>query len=144
MNGSTDLCESNRKPLEMCPICNRKLFHNLKFNIIERYDKILEFCENARGKFLEWTDLYFDLIMSLEPIRQKMIQAIKELRSAEYVPNMELVGNSMEIKGFSQLTTLTKNGINVGHPIKLLTPRLIQMIEDSRSKTERSKPILWD
>ena len=50
----------------------------------------------------------------------------------------------MEIKGFSQLTTLTKNGINVGHPIKLLTPRLIQMIEDSRSKTERSKPILWD
>jgi len=37
MNGSNHMQENLKKPMELCPICLRKLQSNLKFDILERY-----------------------------------------------------------------------------------------------------------
>ena len=54
MNGIISVEESRIKPLELCPVCLRKLQSNCKFDLRERYEKIydvmIEFCDGPRGK----------------------------------------------------------------------------------------------
>ena len=43
MNGSNHLQESDARPLFLCPVCLRKLHHNIGFNIITRYKNLYRF-----------------------------------------------------------------------------------------------------
>ncbi len=43
MNGSNHLQESDARPLFLCPVCLRKLHHNVGFNIITRYKNLYRF-----------------------------------------------------------------------------------------------------
>ncbi|XP_061160559.1 arylsulfatase G-like isoform X1 [Syngnathus typhle] len=45
MQGSNHLEESDRRPLELCPICLRKLQTSAGFNIAERYEALLHWME---------------------------------------------------------------------------------------------------
>jgi archaemetzincin len=47
MNGSNHLSESDRRPLDLCPVDLRKLHWSLAFDIIERYRNLLEFWRAA-------------------------------------------------------------------------------------------------
>ncbi len=44
MNGSNSLDESDGRPLNLCPICLRKLHWNRGFDIIRRYERLWAFC----------------------------------------------------------------------------------------------------
>lgn len=43
MNGSNHLDESDARPLHLCPVDLRKLYWSIGFNVIRRYERILEF-----------------------------------------------------------------------------------------------------
>lgn len=43
MNGSNSLQESDSRPLRLCPVCMRKLQWNRGFDVVERYEGLLEF-----------------------------------------------------------------------------------------------------
>jgi archaemetzincin len=45
MNGSNHLEENKKKPLDLCPVCLRKLQLNVKFDITERYLAMKKFCD---------------------------------------------------------------------------------------------------
>lgn len=48
MNGSNSLDESDRRPLNLCPICLRKLHHSIGFQIRERYRALADFFEDEK------------------------------------------------------------------------------------------------
>jgi archaemetzincin len=43
MNGSNHLQESDARPLSLCPICLRKLQFSIGFDVVDRYQKLLDF-----------------------------------------------------------------------------------------------------
>ncbi len=45
MNGSNHINENKGKPLEMCPVCIRKLHENVKFDMLERYNALAKACK---------------------------------------------------------------------------------------------------
>ena len=45
MNGSNNLPESDRHPLEVCPNCLAKLCHATGAKPIARFEKLIEFCK---------------------------------------------------------------------------------------------------
>ena len=47
MNGSNHLQESDARPMFLCPVCLRKLWFSIGFDIVERYQKLLRFYENV-------------------------------------------------------------------------------------------------
>lgn len=47
MNGSNHLEESDRTPLEFCPECQAKLWWTCRIDPQERYQRLLQFCEDA-------------------------------------------------------------------------------------------------
>ena len=51
MNGSNNLEENDRKPIFMCPVCIRKLQHNIKFEMVDRYRALADICYEFGGKF---------------------------------------------------------------------------------------------
>jgi archaemetzincin len=56
MNGSNSLEESDRRPLRLCPLCLKKLQWNRKFDIIDRYEKLLSFFgKNGLKDEQSWT-----------------------------------------------------------------------------------------
>lgn len=42
MNGANSLSESDAQPMHLCPVCLRKLHHSVGFNIIKRYEALLQ------------------------------------------------------------------------------------------------------
>lgn len=46
MNGSNSLSEGDRRPLNLCPICLRKLHHSIGFEIRGRYRALADFFED--------------------------------------------------------------------------------------------------
>jgi len=62
MNGSNHLQESDARPLSLCPVCLRKLQFSIGFDVVDRYQKLLDFYkgvgfENEAGwvsKRLKW------------------------------------------------------------------------------------------
>ena len=50
MNGSNSLEESNRRPMFSCPICLHKLKSSLAFDVKERYQALLEFCQSVQDE----------------------------------------------------------------------------------------------
>ncbi|XP_075034162.1 archaemetzincin-2 isoform X1 [Mixophyes fleayi] len=49
MQGSNHLEESDRRPLDLCPICLRKLQSAIGFNIAERYNSLLQWIEEEES-----------------------------------------------------------------------------------------------
>ncbi|MBW1800234.1 MAG: hypothetical protein JRJ85_05835 [Deltaproteobacteria bacterium] len=47
MNGSNHLQESDSRPLSLCPVCLRKLQFSIGFDVVDRYQKLLDFYERA-------------------------------------------------------------------------------------------------
>ena len=43
LNGSNHLPESDSRPLSLCPVCLRKLQFSIGFDVLDRYDKLLNF-----------------------------------------------------------------------------------------------------
>jgi archaemetzincin len=43
MNGSNHLQESDARPLTLCPVCLRKLQFGIGFDVVQRYQKLLDF-----------------------------------------------------------------------------------------------------
>jgi archaemetzincin len=43
MNGSNHLQESDARPLNLCPVCLRKLHFSMGFDVVERYRSLLQF-----------------------------------------------------------------------------------------------------
>jgi archaemetzincin len=50
MNGSNHLEESSSKPMELCVVCLRKLQSNIKFDILERYERLRTFFEGQKDE----------------------------------------------------------------------------------------------
>ncbi len=51
MNGSNTLEENDKKPMEMCPVCIRKLQHNITFEMVDRYKQLADACLELGGEF---------------------------------------------------------------------------------------------
>ncbi len=47
MNGSNHLAESDARPLFLCPVCLRKLYFAIGFDIVRRYEKLFNFYKEA-------------------------------------------------------------------------------------------------
>jgi len=55
MNGSNHLQESDSRPMHFCPVCLRKLQHSIGFNVVKRYERLLQFYKEVRlGKEALW------------------------------------------------------------------------------------------
>jgi archaemetzincin len=56
MNGSNHIEESDGRPMHLCPVCLRKLYHSIDFDIPKRYAGLIRFYKNA-GLYheAEWT-----------------------------------------------------------------------------------------
>lgn len=73
MNGSSyeakrfdDMIE---KPFQLCPICLRKLQHNMQFDVQERYKALYEFSDKISKQdesFIQIRDLYQNLLEKVE------------------------------------------------------------------------------
>lgn len=67
MNGSNSLEESDRRPLRLCPLCLKKLQWNRKFDIIDRYEKLLSFFgKNGLKQEQSWTAKRLQSIRALQ------------------------------------------------------------------------------
>ncbi len=42
-NGSNNLAESDRKPVDLCPVCLRKLQDSVGFDVVKRYEDLARF-----------------------------------------------------------------------------------------------------
>lgn len=47
MNGSNHLAESDARPLNLCPVCLRKLRYSIGFHVVHRYEGLLRFYQEA-------------------------------------------------------------------------------------------------
>ena len=47
MNGSNHLGESDARPIHLCPVCLRKLYYSLGFEVLDRYRGLAEFYEKV-------------------------------------------------------------------------------------------------
>ena len=47
MNGSNHLQESDSRPFSLCPVCLRKLQFGIGFDVVDRYQKLLDFYKRA-------------------------------------------------------------------------------------------------
>ena len=57
MNGSNHLEESDKAPLELCPVCLHKLHYVHGFDIMTRYTQFHKFCQQhpmVMGKEAKW------------------------------------------------------------------------------------------
>ncbi len=64
MNGSNHLAESDRRPLDLCPIDLRKLHWSLGFDLVGRYRALLEFWRGAGvTEAAEWVERRLDFIL---------------------------------------------------------------------------------
>ena len=50
MNGSNHDEEAANKPMSLCPVCLRKLQSNVKFDILERYERMLAYAKGRGGE----------------------------------------------------------------------------------------------
>lgn len=63
MNGSNHLKESDSRPLHLCPVCLRKLYFNIGFNIEKRYEKLFNFYQHhGFNEEAEWVSQRFKRI----------------------------------------------------------------------------------
>jgi archaemetzincin len=46
MNGSNSMSESDKRPINLCPICLRKLHHSIGFEIMGRYRALADYFED--------------------------------------------------------------------------------------------------
>ena len=55
MNGSNHLQESDARPLHLCPVCLRKLYFSIGFDLVERYRRLLGFYDDfGFGREAKW------------------------------------------------------------------------------------------
>lgn len=47
MNGSNHLQESDARPLDLCPVCLRKLHSTIGFDVVKRYERLLDFYQQT-------------------------------------------------------------------------------------------------
>ena len=71
MNGTASLHEDDETPMFMCPICERKLQYVLKFDVINRYRKMLDFFENYLsthnfGEEVQWIKKRISFLESIQ------------------------------------------------------------------------------
>lgn len=65
MNGSNSLKESLKRNLIECPVCLRKLYEVIKFDCLERYNKLKEISKLFGGYFEDNVKWYGDRILSI-------------------------------------------------------------------------------
>ena len=63
MNGSNHDEEAASKPLQLCPVCIRKLQSNIQFDILERYEKIEEFLKSKQVPISEKLSNYLSVVI---------------------------------------------------------------------------------
>jgi archaemetzincin len=51
LNGSNSMRETDEQPMHLCPMCLRKLQSSAQFDVVKRYETLLEFSNQAK-----WTD----------------------------------------------------------------------------------------
>lgn len=69
MNGSEHLEEDFSQPLFLCPIDLRKLFKLIGFDIIQRYEQLLEFCtENQSEDEVDLLTKRLELMKNTKPV----------------------------------------------------------------------------
>lgn len=67
MNGSNHLEENNNKPMELCPVCVRKLQENIQFNFLERYMALENACKSTNSQvFKNAGDFYEKLAVNVK------------------------------------------------------------------------------
>lgn len=50
MNGSNNLQESDSKPIHLCPICLRKMYYSIGFDVKKRYEQLQKFYQSVGFK----------------------------------------------------------------------------------------------
>ncbi len=72
MNGSGHLEEDFSQPLFLCPVDLRKLFRLVEFDVVHRYEQMLEFC--TENQFEDESDLLkkrLEILKKANPIKKK-------------------------------------------------------------------------
>ena len=65
MNGCNNMKEAKKQPLYECPICLRKLQYSIRFDILERYKKMLNVTKMFGGNFNSASKWYENRIKSI-------------------------------------------------------------------------------
>lgn len=62
MNGSNHSEENRDKPMELCPVCVRKLHENIHFDFIDRYASMAQVCKSISSEeFQKDSEFYENL-----------------------------------------------------------------------------------
>lgn len=67
MNGSNHLNENKDKPMELCPVCVRKLQENIQFDFLKRYIALENACKSTKSEvFKDAGDFYERLVVNVK------------------------------------------------------------------------------
>ena len=76
MNGSNNLEEFDKKPLEMCPVCIRKLQYNMEFDMHDRYKKLKDLYSKLSPRFKPTVDCLKGIITDIDIVMDKLQKSI--------------------------------------------------------------------
>ena len=65
MNGSNHLDENKGKPMELCPVCVRKLHENMQFNMLERYMALSQVCKSTNSEVFKSDGDWYENVVNL-------------------------------------------------------------------------------
>jgi len=75
MNGTNHLEENDNRPIFLCPVCLRKLQHNIGFGILERFEALKKVSYELGGMFQDagkWCEKAIQLIQDEDDSEKKM------------------------------------------------------------------------
>ncbi|CAI2372893.1 unnamed protein product [Moneuplotes crassus] len=85
MNGSMSAEEADKQPMQLCPICLRKLWHNIGFDPLERYQALVE-ASRVSSSFDETKGWYSKIVRHLKKIYAK--EVLEEPFTKDYENNI--------------------------------------------------------
>jgi archaemetzincin len=75
LNGSNHLQESDSRPLQLCPVCLRKLQYSIGFDVVNRYSKLFHFYKNNGLKDeAQWLKRRLEYILGPEKAKEALEQ----------------------------------------------------------------------
>ena len=89
MNGINHLEENDKKPMEFCPVCIRKLQENIKFPMLERYEAFLNLCDEFGPLFQKEKSFYTSVVNDLKNTKRLSLKSGEATTSTNRMKSQE-------------------------------------------------------
>jgi len=106
----------------------RKLQYHIKFNILERYEKLLQFCKERRFYWAQWIETYENIIKALSPLKDILSKNPSEEEKENPSSN-----NQNKITGSQPKLSISPNKVTA----KLTTKSITQIKSKARDPVNK-------